>query len=90
MLQHTIPLSQQLKYFKEYQAKLVKIVGKSNASSIINGSVYLVNSGSSDFVQNYYINPLLYKVYTVKEFSDIVIKSYATFIEVSPQTRTPP
>ncbi|XP_031281741.1 GDSL esterase/lipase At5g22810 [Pistacia vera] len=78
---HTIPLSQQLEFFKEYKEKLVEIVGQSNASSIINGSVYLVNSGSSDFVQNYYINPLLYKVYTPDEFSDILIKSYATFIE---------
>ncbi|XP_059655084.1 GDSL esterase/lipase At5g22810-like [Cornus florida] len=80
-LYDAIPLSQQLQYFKEYQKKLVGIAGKSNASSIISGSIYLVSAGSSDFAQNYYINPLLYKVYTPDEFSDILIQSYVKFIQ---------
>ncbi|XP_059664296.1 GDSL esterase/lipase At5g22810-like [Cornus florida] len=80
-LYDAIPLSQQLQYFKEYQKKLVGTAGKSNASSIISGSIYLVSAGSSDFAQNYYINPLLYKVYTPDEFSDILIQSYVKFIQ---------
>ncbi|KAK9279747.1 hypothetical protein L1049_013429 [Liquidambar formosana] len=80
-LYHAIPLSQQLEYFKEYQDKLVKIAGSSNASSIISGAIYLVSAGSSDFVQNYYINPFLYKAYTPDQFSDILMHSYASFIE---------
>ncbi|KAJ8749983.1 hypothetical protein K2173_013898 [Erythroxylum novogranatense] len=78
---NTIPLSGQLEHLKEYQKKLVGIVGKANASAIISGSVYLVSSGSSDFVQNYYVNPLLYKFYTPNQFSDILIKSYSHFIQ---------
>lgn len=58
------------------------IAGKANASSIISGGVYLISAGSSDFVQNYYINPLLYKKYTSDQFADILIQSYATFIQV--------
>ncbi|XAR60078.1 Triacylglycerol lipase [Bertholletia excelsa] len=80
-LYHTIPLSKQLENYKEYQKKLVGIAGKANASAIISGSVYLLSTGSSDFVQNYYINPLLYKVYTTDQFSDILIKSYIIFIQ---------
>ncbi|KAI8524227.1 hypothetical protein RHMOL_Rhmol13G0133800 [Rhododendron molle] len=38
-------------------------------------------SGSSDFVQNYYINPLLYEKYTTDQFSDILVQSYATFVQ---------
>lgn len=82
VVQHTIPLSKQLEYYKECQKKLVGIAGKGNASSIISGSVYLISSGSSDFVQNYYINPLLYLKYTTDQFSDILIQSYATFVQV--------
>ncbi|MCE0482411.1 hypothetical protein HAX54_041180 [Datura stramonium] len=43
-------------------------------------------SGSSGYydttarLYNYYINPLLYKVYTADQFSDILIKSYTQFI----------
>ncbi|KAI7984203.1 GDSL esterase/lipase [Camellia lanceoleosa] len=80
-LYHTIPLSKQLEYYKEYQKRIVGIAGQANASSIINGSVYFVSAGSSDFVQNYYINPLLYKVYTPDQFSDILIHSYSTFVQ---------
>ncbi|OMO58263.1 Lipase, GDSL [Corchorus capsularis] len=78
---HTLSLSKQLENYKEYQNKLVDIAGKSNASSIISGGVYLISSGSSDFLQNYYINPLLYKFYTPDQFSDILIESYADFIQ---------
>lgn len=81
-IQHAIPLSQQVEYFKEYQAKLEAIAGKSNASSIISGGIVLLSSGSSDFVQNYYINPLLYKVYTPDQFSDMLIQSYEIFVQV--------
>lgn len=70
--------------YKEYQTKLVGIAGKSNASSIISTSIYFLSGGSSDFLQNYYINPLLYKVYTPDEFSDILMESFATFVQVSP------
>lgn len=59
------------------------IAGKANASSIISGAIYLISAGSSDFVQNYYINPLLYKVYTPDQFSNILINSFANFIQVS-------
>ncbi|KAL5131956.1 GDSL esterase/lipase [Glycine soja] len=80
-LYHAIPLSQQLEHYKECQNILVGTVGQSNASSIISGSIYLISAGNSDFIQNYYINPLLYKVYTADQFSDILLQSYVTFIQ---------
>lgn len=58
------------------------VTGKANASSIVSDAIYLVSAGSSDFVQNYYINPLLYKVYTADQFSDIVMQDYIVFIQV--------
>ncbi|XP_071723109.1 GDSL esterase/lipase At5g22810-like, partial [Rutidosis leptorrhynchoides] len=80
-LYHAISLDQQLEYFKEYKNKLVGIAGTSNASTIISGAIYLVSGGSSDFIQNYYINPLLYKAYTPDQFSDILIQSFSKFIQ---------
>nr|XP_043624162.1 GDSL esterase/lipase At5g22810-like [Erigeron canadensis] len=80
-LYNTISLNKQLGYYREYQKKLVAIAGKSNASSIITGSIYLLSSGSSDFVQNYYVNPLLYKKYTAYQFADTLIQAYSHFIQ---------
>ncbi|XP_021899083.1 GDSL esterase/lipase At5g22810-like [Carica papaya] len=80
-LYHAISLSQQVENYKEYQNKLVEIAGKSNASEIISGALYLVSGGSSDFVQNYYINPLLYKAFTPDQFSDVLLQSYENFVQ---------
>ncbi|KAK4255187.1 hypothetical protein QN277_008214 [Acacia crassicarpa] len=80
-LWHSIPLSQQLENYKECQNILVEVAGQPNASSIISGAIHLISSGNSDFLQNYYINPLLYKVYTADQFSDILLQSYSSFIQ---------
>ncbi|XP_057781896.1 GDSL esterase/lipase At5g22810 [Salvia miltiorrhiza] len=77
----TIPLSKQVELYRDYQRKLTTLVGQSNATSIINGSIHFVSSGSSDFVQNYYINPLLYDKYTPLQFTDILLQSYTKFVE---------
>lgn len=79
-------MTEQLKYYKEYQNKIVKIAAKykANVTAIISDGLYLVSSGSSDFAQNYYINPLLYKVYTPDQFSDLLMQSYSTFVKVLP------
>ncbi|KAL2328521.1 hypothetical protein Fmac_021948 [Flemingia macrophylla] len=80
-LYNAIPLRRQLEYYKECQNILVEAAGQSNASSIISDAIYLVSAGSSDFVQNYYINPLLNRVYTTEQFSDMLIRSYSNFIQ---------
>lgn len=81
-MQDTIPLSKQVELYKDYQKQLVTLVGHSNATSIINGSIHFVSAGSSDFVQNYYINPLLYEEYTSDQFTDILLQSYTIFVQV--------
>ncbi|XP_050214988.1 GDSL esterase/lipase At5g22810 [Mercurialis annua] len=79
-LYHAIPLTLQLQYYKDYQKKMMRIAGPSNASAIISEAIYLLSAGSSDFVQNYYINPLFNKRFTPDQFSDILIQSYSHFI----------
>ncbi|PPD72614.1 hypothetical protein GOBAR_DD30474 [Gossypium barbadense] len=81
ILYNTISLSQQLENYREYKNKLVDITGKSNASSRISRGIHLISAGSSDFLQNYYINPLLFTTYTPDTFSDILLNSYDHFIQ---------
>ena len=80
-LYSSIPLSKQLEYYKECQTKLVEAAGQSSASSIISDAIYLISAGTSDFVQNYYINPLLNKLYTTDQFSDTLLRCYSNFIQ---------
>ncbi|KAE8008220.1 hypothetical protein FH972_004753 [Carpinus fangiana] len=80
-LYHAISLSKQLEYYREYQRRVVEIAGKSNASTIISGAIYFLSAGNSDFLQNYYIDPLLHAAYSFDSFSDILMQSYTNFIQ---------
>ncbi|RWR79151.1 GDSL esterase/lipase [Cinnamomum micranthum f. kanehirae] len=76
-----ISLNQQLEYYKEYRSRVAKIAGKSNATSIFSGAIHILSAGSSDFLQNYYIDPLLFSIYTADKFSDILIQTFSSFIQ---------
>lgn len=80
-LNHAISLSQQLEYYKEYQGKLAKVAGSKKAASIIKDALYIVGAGSSDFLQNYYINPFLNKVYSPDEYSSFLVGEFSSFIK---------
>ncbi|XP_042954681.1 GDSL esterase/lipase At5g22810-like [Carya illinoinensis] len=80
-LYRAIPLSRQLWYYREYQNRLAAIVGRSNVASIMSCAIFIFSAGSSDFLQNYYVNPLLYLALTPDRFSDLLIQSYMHFIQ---------
>ncbi|KAK8501614.1 hypothetical protein V6N12_034016 [Hibiscus sabdariffa] len=82
-LYRAITLTRQLNYYKEYQTKVANMVGKAKANNITSGAIHLLSAGSSDYIQNYYINPLLNRMYTPDQFSDILMRSYSTFIQVN-------
>ncbi|KAL0354605.1 UNVERIFIED_CONTAM: GDSL esterase/lipase APG [Sesamum radiatum] len=81
LLSHVIPLSQQLEYYKEYQGKLAKVAGSKKAASIIKDALYLVSAGSSDFIQNYYVNPFLNKAYTPDQYSSYLVGIFTSFVK---------
>ncbi|XP_010493379.1 PREDICTED: GDSL esterase/lipase At5g22810 [Camelina sativa] len=83
-LYSAISLPQQLEHYKDYISRIQEIAvsnNNANASAIISDGIYIVSAGSSDFIQNYYINPLLYKVQSPDDFSDYLILSYSSFIQ---------
>lgn len=82
-LQHALTLPQQLQYFREYQGKLVKVAGSTTAASIIKDGLYLVSAGTGDFLQNYYVNPYLNKVYTPEQYGSFILSSFTSFIKVT-------
>ncbi|KAF4362121.1 GDSL esterase/lipase APG [Cannabis sativa] len=78
---HAIPLSQQLKYYKEYQSKLAEVAGQSKAKSIMKDALYVLTTGTTDFIQNYYTNSYLRKTYTVEQYSSMLISLMKNFTE---------
>ncbi|EEF33731.1 GDSL esterase/lipase At5g03820 [Ricinus communis] len=80
-LYSAVSLTRQLNYYKEYQTKVVIMVGQAKANDIFAGAIHLLSAGSSDFIQNYYINPLINGIYTPDRFSDNLITFYSSFIQ---------
>ncbi|CAL9767407.1 unnamed protein product [Musa acuminata subsp. burmannicoides] len=80
-LSHAIPLSQQLEYYKEYQSKLAHVAGSSQAKAIISDALYIVSTGASDFIQNYYINPFLFKTQSPDQFSSFLVDIFSNFVK---------
>ncbi|MCO5571263.1 hypothetical protein L7F22_025000 [Adiantum nelumboides] len=78
---NVLTMNQQLEFFKEYKNKLAGLVGSTNATSIVNGALYVVSAGNSDFLQNYYINLRLRRQYTPIQFGQIVLNLQTKFIQ---------
>jgi hypothetical protein len=75
-------LTQQLQYYREYQSKVTNVVGRDNTSALISGAIHLLSAGSSDYIQNYYITPLVYGSYTPDQYADMLVQNFNAFIEV--------
>ncbi|CAI9762108.1 unnamed protein product [Fraxinus pennsylvanica] len=80
-LYRAVTLTQQLEYEREWQIKVVNLVRKVRVNAIFSGEIHLISARSSDFIQNYYINPFLNGAYSHYQFSDILMKSHSTIVQ---------
>ncbi|KAK8968725.1 GDSL esterase/lipase [Platanthera guangdongensis] len=81
-LYQAISLTQQLENYREYQSKLEQIAGgREKAAGIISGGINILSAGNSDYVQNYYIDPLLNGAYTPDQFADLLLSSFSSFVQ---------
>ncbi|XP_073157884.1 GDSL esterase/lipase At5g03820-like [Henckelia pumila] len=80
-LYQTMTLSQQLENYKEWQRNMVNLVGTDKANDTFSRGIHLLSAGTSDFIQNYYINPILNIVYTTEQFSNKLMNYYSSFIQ---------
>ncbi|KAG2609409.1 hypothetical protein PVAP13_4KG036700 [Panicum virgatum] len=76
-----ITLTQQLEYYKEYQSKLAAVAGRAAARSILSGALYVVSTGTGDFLQNYYHNASLSRRYDVARYCGLLIGIFSDFAD---------
>ncbi|CAI0407538.1 unnamed protein product [Linum tenue] len=77
-----ISLTRQLENYKESRARVESQVGFEKSTDIFSKGIHLLSTGTSDFVQNYYVDPMLNTLYTPDQWSDKFMKSYADFIQM--------
>ncbi|KAF3440165.1 hypothetical protein FNV43_RR18444 [Rhamnella rubrinervis] len=76
-----LSLSDQLKLFKEYKAKLMAAVGETKTESIVSKSVYLLCTGSNDITNTYFSTPFRRPHYDVPAYTDLMLQSATTFLQ---------
>lgn len=76
-------MSKQLELFREYKARLGRLVGKKRAQEIVTNGVFLLSMGTNDFLQNYYVEPTRSKQYTIEKYQDFLISAMTKYIKVS-------
>ncbi|OEL34351.1 GDSL esterase/lipase APG [Dichanthelium oligosanthes] len=74
-----ITLTQQLKCYREYQSKLAAVAGRDKARSILSDALYVVSTGTGDFLQNYYNNASLSRRYDVDRYCDLLVGIFSDF-----------
>lgn len=81
LLYQAISLRRQISNYEKWQNQVVELVGNEKAKAIFSGGINILSAGSSDFLQNYYINPLLRALHTPSQFSNKLLKTYSSFVQ---------
>lgn len=82
--QDVLPVSKQLEYFREYKMRLRQLVGARKAENIIKNAVAVMSMGTNDFLQNYYLEPIRPKQYTLEEYQNYLASCMSDDVKVPP------
>nr|GEZ08141.1 reverse transcriptase domain-containing protein [Tanacetum cinerariifolium] len=80
-LYQAISIPRQVSNYKIWQKRVVRLVGNETAKAIFSGGLHIISAGNSDFLQHYYINPILRGLHTPSQFSDMLLKTYSKFVQ---------
>ncbi|BBN17248.1 hypothetical protein MPTK1_7g13040 [Marchantia polymorpha subsp. ruderalis] len=70
---NVIPLSQQMVWIKDWQRQVTDQVGPARAATIFEEGIFVVSTGSNDYVNNYYLNILLQEKYNQDQYRTLLL-----------------
>ena len=77
-----IPIWKEVEYFKEYKTRLIGLVGDERDEMILGDAIYFIVIGTNDFIANYFTFPLRSSHFTVSQYTDSLLQTYASYIKV--------
>lgn len=83
-----IRITQQLEYFRQYQARVSALIGEEEARRLVNGALILITLGGNDFVNNYYLVPMSARSrqFALPDYVVYIISEYRKILAVKPLT----
>lgn len=79
---NALPLRKQLEQFKEYRQELIAERGLGNGLEIIGKAIFIISTGTNDYLNNYFLNPYLRSKYSLPQFQNILLDICSQFIKV--------
>ncbi|KAI9157191.1 hypothetical protein LWI28_018215 [Acer negundo] len=76
-----IPVSKQIKLFRDYTRRIKGIVGEGKAKKIISGSLVVISAGTNDFIFNFYDIPTRRLEFTVGGYQDFLLDRLRSFVK---------
>ncbi|KAL8032509.1 hypothetical protein ABFX02_13G101000 [Erythranthe guttata] len=73
-LSGVIPIERQLRYFKEYKAKMEGKIGKERTTDMINKGLFIISAGTNDFILNYFGPPIRSQTYSISTYQDFLLQ----------------
>lgn len=86
VVQNVKGLTDQFVWYKNWKAEVLSLVGPEKGNFIISTSLYIFSTGANDWVNNYYLNPVLMKKYNTDEYITFLIGLARGYIQVQPLT----
>ncbi|XP_050230574.1 GDSL esterase/lipase At2g30310-like [Mercurialis annua] len=70
---HAVSVHKQVGLFKNYIARLERIVGQAKANEILNGALVIISAGTNDWTFNFYDLPLRRLIFNVNQYQDFLL-----------------
>ncbi|XP_050229313.1 GDSL esterase/lipase At1g06990-like [Mercurialis annua] len=70
---NVVSVQKQVGLFKDYIARLERIVGQAKAKEILNGALVIISSGTNDWTFNFYDIPLRRLMFNVDQYQDFLL-----------------
>lgn len=75
-------LAKQREYLRHYEIHLRQMMGAEKASEVMKNALYILSMGTNDFLQNYFVEVVRSKQYSVEQYQNFLIHSMFTHVKV--------
>ncbi|MCO5594473.1 hypothetical protein L7F22_048503 [Adiantum nelumboides] len=79
---NALPLRKQVVHFRAYRQRLVQEIGEGDAKEVLGKAIFIISTGSNDYLNNYFVNPYLRSKYNLPQFQTFILGLCAQLIKV--------
>ncbi|CAM6128227.1 unnamed protein product [Calypogeia fissa] len=76
-----VPLSTQIEWIRQWKGNVTELVGPTSAQSIIEEAIFVIATGSNDWINSYFTNPLLQAKYNREQYQSLILDTITARIQ---------